>query len=114
MKPLSWVLSISTSEKVTDLQLVSHSSERPGLACQHQLSVQAGFLFLSGPNRWDILIRSHSGFLAWESKSLLANDPSHIEGGGTPKRSFGKRQGQSQCGEQGSGVHVHPEGLRKG
>lgn len=28
-------------------------------------------------------------------KSLLANDPSHTEGGGTSKRSFGGRQGQS-------------------
>lgn len=72
-KPSSWVLSISMSEKITDLQTVRHSSEGPGPGWQHKLSVQAGFLSLSGTSRWDILLKSKASQASWPGRAKVCH-----------------------------------------
>lgn len=125
MYPSSRALSISMSQKLTVLQTASHSSAGPGLTCPHSRVYKLGSTFPLEPadglpcqaakpvtlGRLTSLWGEKASCSGGAVKSLLANDPTHTEGGGTPKRGSGGRQG---CGEQGRGVRVCSEGTQEG
>lgn len=113
------------SQKLTVLQTASHSSVGPSLTCPHSLVYKLGSTFPLEPadglpcqaakpvtlGRLTSLCSEKASCSGGAVKSLLANDPTHTEGGGTLKRGSGGRQG---CGEQGRGVRVCSEGTQEG